>query len=202
VFIKSPKPGEVKTRLAAEIGAQAACELYRGWVGQVLQSLQSLRADGWRVVGFITGGPASDFGAWAGLVDDWLGQPPGDLGARLAGGFTATFAAAPKPSGVFAVGTDCLEVDAALCRQAATTLESRDLALGPAHDGGYYLIGCRREWPGLFDGIRWSSPDTCQDQRRRAEELGATVGLLPALADIDTLPDWQAWQRRLGMPPA
>jgi rSAM/selenodomain-associated transferase 1 len=148
-FLKYPTPGRVKTRLAAHVGDQRAAELYRDWIGLVLAQVQPLR-ENVRVVGFFDGGSRTDFARWDSLVDHWLQQPEGDLGDRLRAGFE--FAHSGGGS-VAAIGTDCLEVDAALLQSAFDLLKEKDAVFGPALDGGYYLVGTARPLVGFFDGI-------------------------------------------------
>lgn len=192
VFLKYPEPGRVKTRLAAEIGPVEATGLYRKWIGTVLRNVQPVRP-AVRVVGYFAGAAANRFAEWEPYVDAWQEQPKGDLGTRLSDGFEWSHRDS-RP--VIAIGTDCPDLTASHVRSALEMLREYDMALGPATDGGYYLVGSARHVPGLFDGVRWSSPQTLADQRRRCDRLGLSVGLLPPLADIDTLDDWQAYQRR------
>jgi rSAM/selenodomain-associated transferase 1 len=197
VFVKAPEPGRVKTRLAATVGPDRAAALYRGWVGTVFGALQPLRP-GVRLVGYFDGGPRAAFAEWETLADDWWPQPPGDLGERLAAGFGRGLAAAGP---VLAVGTDCLELDAALVADAFGALADANVVFGPAPDGGYYLVGLGADRPGLFDGIRWSGPHTLADHLARCRASGWSVALLPPRADIDTWDDWTAYRSRTGDPP-
>lgn len=194
VYLKYPTPGRVKTRLAARIGAEAAAELYRGWVAQVLDHLAPLRPEV-RLVGAVTGAEPAAFMAWADHVDDWWSQPEGDLGRRLSAGFAHAFAVG-RP--VLAVGTDCLEIDAKTIRAAVVALETADAVFGPTTDGGYYLVGMARPLPGFFDDIRWSSPQTLADHLGRCLSHGWRYHLLPRRSDIDTWEDWQAYLARTG----
>ena len=191
VFMKEPQPGLVKTRLAVTVGDRRAAELYREFVGTVLEQLQPLRSDGpkgFTLVGYHDG-PAEAFASWEGLVDRWLPQPEGDLGVRLA---TATDA----DGATLAIGTDCLEIPADLVRGAAARLAEADVVFGPAIDGGYYLVGCRCRTPGLFDGIAWSTPQTLDHQLQRCRSLGLSAGLLEPRHDIDTWEDWCRYRER------
>jgi rSAM/selenodomain-associated transferase 1 len=194
VFLKYPEPGKVKTRLAAAVGPERAAALYRDWIGAVLGKLQPLRGRA-ALVGFHDGGPADRFAEWAARVDDWLPQPAGDLGERLAAGFAAAHA---RGGPVLAVGTDCLDLDAGVLASAIDVLSTRDAVFGPAADGGYYLVGTARHLPGFFDGVRWSSRHTLADHLTRCRERGWSAGLLPQLADIDTWDDWQDYLARHG----
>jgi rSAM/selenodomain-associated transferase 1 len=192
VFMKYPEPGRVKTRMAASCGAGLAAALYREWIGAVLGRLQPIRGPS-RVIGFIDGAPAERFAAWAPLVDEWLPQPPGDLGDRLAAGFEAAHG---RGGPAVALGTDCLEVDAGLIDEALARLEDRDAVFGPAADGGYYLVGTARHLPGFFEGIRWSTPRALADHLARCRDRGWSVAMLGELRDIDTWDDWREYLAR------
>jgi glycosyltransferase A (GT-A) superfamily protein (DUF2064 family) len=140
--------------------------------------------------------PAS-FDEWDRLADEWWPQPPGDLGARLAAGFRLALSGGH----VVAVGTDCLEMDAALVGRAFDLLATgSDVVFGPTPDGGYYLVGLSDDRPGLFDGVRWSSPETLADHLGRCRERGWSVELLPSRHDIDTWEDWRAYLERAASP--
>jgi glycosyltransferase A (GT-A) superfamily protein (DUF2064 family) len=96
------------------------------------------------------------------------------------------------------MGTDCLEIDADLLRQAFEELSRREVVFGPTVDGGYYLIGLSVVRPELFRSIRWSGPFTLDDHIGRCREKGWSVSLLPRLHDIDTEDDWNAYLSRSG----
>jgi rSAM/selenodomain-associated transferase 1 len=192
VFLKYPEPGRVKTRLAAEFGAEAAARLYRDWVGGVLRAVQSARP-AMHVVGYFDGAPAERFAEWAPLADEWLAQPAGELGERLSAGFAWGH---ERGGPVLAIGTDCLDLHTFHLRMAIEYLRTADVVFGPASDGGYYLVGTRRHVPGFFDGVRWSSRHTLADHRAHCRDLGLSVALLPELADIDTAADLLAYEAR------
>jgi rSAM/selenodomain-associated transferase 1 len=193
VFLKAPTPGAVKTRLAAAIGSDEAASLYAEWTTRILRGLQQVRSM-CRVIGYYAGDESDVRKRWGSFVDSWLPQPEGDLGNRLEHAFA--FALADGPAA--AIGTDCLDVDTAVVRSAFDSLKDADAALGPAKDGGYYLIGLRRMAEGVFRDIEWSSPRTLAQQRAALLKSGMTVSELPRLADIDTLEDWLAYQRERG----
>jgi hypothetical protein len=188
VLLKHPQAGRVKTRLAAEIGAEQAANLYREWIGSIFEQLQPLRGK-IRIVAFFDGAPVDEFAAWNELADAWWPQPSGDLGQRLAAGLEA----AHRDDGpVVAIGSDCLEVDAPLIEDALSRLRIHDVVFGPTYDGGYYLVGTANHLPGLFNAIPWSTNQTLAAHLAACQRAGWTVSLLPPRRDIDTREDWLA----------
>jgi uncharacterized protein len=192
VFVKYPEPGKVKTRLAEKLGAEVAAELYREWIGSVLRNVQPVREEV-RIVGYFDGATADRFSEWNSLVDDWRKQPAGDLGIRLAEGFEWGHR---RGQPVIAIGTDCLDLTAEHVESALQRLRECDAVFGPTTDGGYYLVGTRAHVPGLFDRVRWSSPNTLADQLARCQVIGLRHSPLEELTDIDTAEDWRAYQAR------
>lgn len=197
VFLKYPRAGEVKTRLAASIGPKRAADLYREWISLVLRQLQPLR-DRVAVVGYFDGATREAFAPWLSLADEWWAQPAGDLGERLQAGFEAGHA---RRGPVVAIGTDCLELDASLLRAAFGALEENQAVFGPALDGGYYLVGTARDLPGFFRDIPWSTTSTLTAHLTLCEANGWSVGQLPTRRDIDTGEDWLDYCRSRGTRP-
>jgi hypothetical protein len=129
---------------------------------------------------------------------DWLGtevalrpQISGDLGARMAGAIADAISAGADR--VVVIGTDCPQVTAAVVQEAFDRLEAADVVLGPAADGGYYLIGMAQPHSLLFENVPWSSPDTLRTTLQSARAAGLSVALLEKRRDIDTADDWRAW---------
>jgi rSAM/selenodomain-associated transferase 1 len=124
------------------------------------------------------------------LMQAWLGadviyhqQGEGDLGERMASAFERSFAAGM--TGVVIIGTDCPDLDTQIMAEAFKFLETQDVVLGPAQDGGYYLIGLRRLIPELFVGINWGTSQVRQQTVEIADNLGLAIASLPILHDID-----------------
>ena len=191
VLLKYPAPGQVKTRLAESLGPERAAALYRQWIGLVLHHVQPLRGE-LRVVAYFAGAAPSAFTEWDHLADEWWPQPDGELGARLAAGFER----AQQANGpAIAIGTDCLEIDAATVRDAFARLADHDAVFGPTPDGGYYLVGTARHLPEFFASVPWSSADTLSSHLSQCEQRGWFVSLLPTRRDIDTAEDWHSYCR-------
>ena len=185
VFAKVPRPGRVKTRLAASIGDAEAAAMYRTLGRRVLDGV---RGGGYRLVAYI------DPGNELAQARDWLGaegvdfraQEGDDLGERLAYAFRREFRRARH---VCAIGTDAPAVNRPVVERAFAELAKNDLVLGPALDGGYYLIGATRHWPALFRDIPWSTEDVLAATLARAGALKLRTATLEPLTDIDTVED-------------
>ena len=183
VMTRFPEVGKVKTRLAAGIGEEQACEVHRMLVHSCLEA-----TEGWdgSVEIRMTGGSADERSSWLGgaTVRD---QGGGDLGARLKRATAAAFEEGAER--VVVIGTDCPELDDDLLREAFAGLGEAEVVLGPAADGGYYLIGLSRRADGMFESIPWGGPEVMERSLDRARELGLSVARLRVLRDIDTRRD-------------
>jgi hypothetical protein len=134
-------------------------------------------------------------------VEQWLApfegrvalaaQMEGDLGRRMHAAFRRIFSRNLTQK-VVIIGTDCPGLDAARIAEAFDALDANDLVLGPAADGGYYLLGMRRLLAWAFEGIPWSTDGVLKATLAAAAANGATAGLLDELRDVDTLADLRA----------
>lgn len=184
-FFKAPRPGTVKTRLGREIGHEQATALYRR-MGD--EQLARIPVEMCAEVHYAPRGAKPDMVEWLGKRH-YRAQTGGDLGARMSHAFATGFARGYGP--VLAIGVDCPDLDASCLREAVELLAKHDVVIGPASDGGYYLIGLRAPAPSLFVGIEWSTPTVLAETLRRADERGLRVALLPERLDIDNLPTLQ-----------
>jgi rSAM/selenodomain-associated transferase 1 len=125
------------------------------------------------------------------LRSNWQARPqgPGDLGQRLQRAFADAFVAGAKR--VVVIGSDCPEVEAADVRQAWAELDAHDVVVGPATDGGYWLIGLRQPQSALFADIAWSSELVLAQTLQRAKTAALRVQLLRILTDVDTEKEWR-----------
>lgn len=189
VFIKAPRPGMVKTRLAASIGVDAACAAYRSLAETVLARVSAI--DGLELR-YTPEDAYPDVSPW--LQPSWTAAPQGsgDLGERLIRAFDDSFASGAER--VVIIGSDCPDLETADVRDAWRALLAHDVVLGPAVDGGYWLVGLRRGAPTLFRGIAWSSSAVLKQTLQRAAAAHLRVHLLRMLRDVDTVEDWQRWQ--------
>ncbi len=193
VFLKAPRSGEVKTRLAETLGADAARAAYRQLVETLLANLASLHAV---ELCFAPPDASAEIKPW--LRADWSACPQsgGDLGARLHAAFTEHFLSDAEQ--VVIIGSDCPDVTATDIEDAWLALTGHDVVLGPALDGGYWLVGLRAPQPGLFTAMPWSTDAVFAETMRRARESDLRIAVLRELADVDTVADWERWLRRAG----
>ena len=190
VFLKAPRPGLVKTRIAAALDEEAAAGIYRVLLDRTLRALYQRREVELR---FTPDGADAEIQPY--LRPGWTmqGQGEGDLGERMSRAVDESFAAGMKR--VVIVGTDCPTLLVEDFLDAFDALNDADVVLGPAEDGGSWLIGLRKPAPTLFHGIPWSSQQVLALTEARARTAGLSVGVLRRMADIDTLEDWRRWLR-------
>ena len=186
VFVKAPRPAAVKTRLAESIGTEAACAAYRRLVETLLKQLRNLRAV---ELCFSPDDAAAEIKGW--LEEDWNSSPQGggDLGQRLQSAFERAFATGVKRAVI--IGSDCPAVTAEDIYEAWNGLWTHDVVLGPATDGGYWLVGLGRPQPQLFRDIPWSTERVFIETTKRIRQAGLSVQLLRELQDVDTEAEWR-----------
>lgn len=201
VFTRYPEVGKTKTRLIPALGAAGAATLQRQMTEFTLKQVEKLvqrRQGGLNSLSVeirFAGGDRT-------LMQDWLGshwsyqpQATGDLGEKLQQAFQAAFEAGSQR--IVTIGIDCPELDAVTLAQAFQALQEHDLVLGPATDGGYYLIGLRSLMPELFSGVDWGTERVFQQTMAVAESKGVAIATLTPLTDVDRpedLPIWEAAQ--------
>jgi uncharacterized protein len=191
VFAKVPALGKVKTRLAAEIGDEQALSIYKKLLFYTFDladelpcyTLACLTSEDEITLESI---PFDGFYAQKANVD--LGGKMSDaIAYSLARGFER----------VVVIGTDCAELNAQILEEAFVALLTRDVVIGPAKDGGYYLIGMNKTHHKLFEGINWSTEKVLDQTKTALTKLNLSFTLLPILSDIDTLADLEACKNPL-----
>ncbi|MCF8028531.1 MAG: TIGR04282 family arsenosugar biosynthesis glycosyltransferase [Desulfobacteraceae bacterium] len=187
VFVKAPLEGLVKTRLAGCLGARGALLLYRALAADVLGAVCAMDC---QVRVFYYPANHQD------IVRGWLGdhialyvQQGADLGQRMHHALCCT--AADGFERIVLIGSDIPGIDEQILKSAFSALETSPAVLGPAKDGGYYLVGFRSGsiFPQAFDAIDWGCSDVFEQTMKRFEEKGQTPAVLPVLSDIDTPED-------------
>ncbi len=188
ILARAPEFGRVKRRLARDIGAVAALGFYRFALARLLRRVG--RDPRWRTVLAVTPDRVVRGRQWpAGCRP--VPQGRGDLGRRMA----RALAAAP-PGLVVLVGSDIPAIDRGRVAAAFDGLRRADVVFGPADDGGYWLVGCRRgsrPLPADFGPVRWSTAHALADSLAGFAR-GRRVALVETLADVDDGAGWRRWR--------
>lgn len=196
MFLKYPLAGQTKTRLIPALGPEKAAQLQREMAEHLLRQLTYPE---WQLDVYFTGSHLTDMQAWLGHHQAYYLQSSGNLGERLCNGFRQTFQfpclAQRSRQSVVAIGADCPEVGVQHIQQAFKELKTHDVVIGPAQDGGYYLIGVRSHTPRLFQNIAWSTPQVFRQTYQTANELGLSIACLETLSDIDRPEDLAIWHQ-------
>jgi len=191
LFARYPAPGQAKTRLIPALGPEGAARLHRRLTEQAAGVARAAGArDAARVTVCFTGAPRRDFRSWLGPDLAYAAQPAGDLSVRTRQAFAAAFRNQARQ--VVAFGSDVPALSTDLLHQALAGLREHDVVLGPAADGGYYLIGMKRDRPELFAGIDWGTARACAQTRAAIDRQGLSVTELPTLSDVDLPEDASA----------
>ena len=194
VFIRYPEPGKSKTRLIPALGPRQAADLHRKMTEYTLSWARRWeeRFSGSLQVQF-TGSGEEPFLEWLGSDLSYRPQSEGDLGERMHEAFRRAFQERMEKAVI--VGTDCPRLNEDLCRKAFEELDRNEVVLGPAKDGGYYLIGLRRPIKDLFREIPWGTGEVLAKTRGIAQNLGIRVFLLEPLEDVDRPEDVPVWEK-------
>jgi rSAM/selenodomain-associated transferase 1 len=198
VFAKAPLPGRVKTRLARDVGDDAAVAAYRTLAAHTLDVAARARRAG--VVEAVElwvepGAPREAFATWLERSGATLHeQQGGNLGARMQHALRTGLA---RGRAALLIGSDVPGFDVAYLAQAAAALAMHDAVVGPAEDGGYVLIGLARDVDAFAD-VAWSTPEVLGQTRARLAANRARWAELPTLWDVDTVDDWRRWRQEAG----
>lgn len=187
IFLRKPVKGRVKTRLAKSVGDDAALEIYRRLLHHTRSITGQLAADKF----LFYADEAPDDEGWQAKA--LLPQQGADLGERMLNAFHQVLNLGYDKALI--IGSDCLELDAAIVTKAFQQLNEADVVLGPAADGGYYLLGMKALHNTLFQQVNWSSSQVFDQTMQKIKQAALTCGLLPCLNDIDTAEDLPlAWR--------
>jgi len=193
LFVRVPVPGRVKTRLASDLGDEGACSLYRSMVADILSNIMVCS---YPIYLFHDGKDDSE------LPEEWIAgssrvihQEGDSIGERMAAAFEQCFAEDNEQ--VLLVGSDIPGLDNQVIFEASKALESHDVAIAPAADGGYCLIAMKRGSyrPNVFQDVPWSSDQVLRATLERCRNSNLGVTLLKTLQDIDTIEDLKAYCR-------
>ena len=199
VFVRSPIPGQVKTRLSKVFGDHGAAALYRAFVEDTLRLCARVRAAGHIDVTLWSTDPVDDtVVAWAGRFGTVpQRQPDGDLGTKLSAAFDAGHRRYER---VVIIGSDAPTLPIDLIGAAFGSLEKAPIVLGPANDGGYYAIGASHRTPPSFAGVRWSTVIALNDTVMANVHRG--VAMISPWYDIDEPEDLPVLRAHLSVDPS
>ncbi len=197
VFTRYPEPGATKTRMIPALGPEGAAELHRKLTEHTLRQARRFSAASVEVQW--TGGNEDAMRTWLGPDARLRHQSEGDLGARMAEAFRRAFQ--DGATRAVLVGCDCPDLGPETYDAAFEALERNEVLLGPALDGGYYLVGIRAKasdtWQTLFNGIDWGTDQVLAQSLARARDAGLRVALLAPLEDVDRPKDLAIWERHV-----
>lgn len=183
IFVKNLIPGNVKTRLAKDIGIDGALDVYQYLVEHAYEITRDLDYP-----------KAVFYSEYVEIEDIWdtekyklFVQKGKDLGERMLNAFAHAFERKFKK--VVVMGSDCFELKPVHIEEAFEQLDHHDIVIGPATDGGYYLIGMNKLYPQLFHEKEYSTEKVLSDVLTEIGEMNADFHLLPELSDIDTFQD-------------
>ena len=187
VFVKNPELGKVKTRLAATVGDKRALSIYN----KLLDYTRSVLLDLEKTERFVFYSSFIDeHDNWSESYFNKCLQQGQDLGKRMSSAFQTIF---KKCESVVIIGSDCTQLTSEHINSAFNLLESKDMVIGPSHDGGYYLLGLNKHYPFLFEDIAWSSESVLKATLEKAELHNLQYAKLDVLSDIDNEEDWKRY---------
>ena len=191
IFIKNPEKGKVKTRLAASIGDDRALEVYNKLVEHTLAVLEPLQVQKYV---FFDEERGDNNLLINGGFKKYI-QQGDDLGERMSNAFKTVFKDGVERAII--IGSDCPEITTELINDAFSNLTQYDIAIGPASDGGYYLLGMKKLYSDLFSNKEWSSTTVLSDTIIDVQRMDLSFYPLPVLSDIDVEEDLERWQMQL-----
>ena len=186
IMAKAPELGKVKTRLAASFGDEEALKIYKKLLNYTLRESNCAL---WESIVYFTGKADSEVNTYDFSIATQTGE---NLGNRMDNAFKAEFKNGAER--VAMIGTDCAGLTLGHIERAFGMLKLHDLVLGPANDGGYYLIAMNQPHSELFQNVPWSSEHVLEITKEIAEENHLSMGFLEELVDVDTESDLESYQ--------
>jgi len=186
IFIKNPEKGKVKTRLAADVGDEQALRIYRALLAHTRKVALAVSVD--RLLFYDQYIVEQD--DWPHTDFDKHVQVTGDLGARMEAAFSEALGQREK---AVIIGSDCASLTPDIVQQAFSALDHADAVIGPAMDGGYYLLGLKTLIPEIFRNMTWSTGQVFQETTDRLKAGAHSYALVDKLSDIDYATDWKKY---------
>ena len=181
IFTRNPQLGKVKTRLAKTIGNEKALEVYNDLLFHTMTETQNLDCD--KFVFYDENIETNDL--WSGILYEKRIQFGADLGAKMQNAFQTLFDLGYQ--NCIIIGSDLFDLEANHISEAFNKLESNDVIIGPAEDGGYYLLGLKKVIPSIFKNKDWGTSTVLTDTLKDLENY--KIEFLETLNDIDTFED-------------
>ena len=187
VFVRVPESGRVKTRLVGKLDTDSVCRLYKCFVGDILATLSNREYD--IVICYDLPEGRLKMISWLGSAFSFMPQSGASLGKRMENAFAAMFSEGVEQAVL--IGSDFPDLDAGIIDEAFEKLATHDLVVGPAVDGGYYLIGFNAGsfYPKIFHGIPWGTNQVFDSTADCINKSNLSMHLLPKWQDIDTYDD-------------
>jgi rSAM/selenodomain-associated transferase 1 len=189
IFVRNPEAGNVKTRLAATLGSEKALQIYRQLLAHTLSITKECEID--KYVFYADNIMPGD--EWKKSGYHQLLQKDAPLGEKMKDAFDAVFKKGHNQ--VIIIGSDCPYLNKQHISLAFEKLSNHDMVIGPANDGGYYLLGMKKLHDELFQNKQWSTTTVFQDTISDIEKNSLSYYRLPLLTDIDTEEDWLLFQK-------
>lgn len=187
IFIRNPELGKVKTRIAKTVGDEKAFQVYLA----LLKHIRNITQDVKGVERYLF------YTHFIDHADEWDEkyyhkriQCDGDIGTKMNDAFERVL---DKHQSAIIVGSDIASLTTAIIEKSIHVLKKNDYVLGPALDGGYYLLGMKKPSAFLFNDMIWSTNQVFNDTTRRIKKANASFGLVDTLSDIDHWEDWQKY---------
>lgn len=189
IFANAPERGRVKSRIAADLGADVALTAYRALAEHAVAAASHVD---WcrKTIAYAPPGAANVMRDWFGDLFDYRAQSDGELGRRMLDALQRAFA--DGADRVVLIGVDCPGVTEGVINEAFTRLDQAEVVIGPSFDGGYYLIGMKTPQKALFTDIPFGTGDTLQKTLLSARRASIRVSLLEWKRDVNT---GEAWKR-------
>lgn len=184
IFIRNPELGKVKTRLAATVGNEKALEIYKELLAHTKVITATVNAD--KFVFYFN--EISEDDSWSAPGFTKKLQPGGDLGDKMKAAFGFLFQ--EKYNKVVIIGSDCFELTRTIIDNAFAALNKHDVVIGPASDGGYYLLGMRHFFHFVFEQKHWSTEQVFKETMEDLDIHNISYAVLEELTDVDTEEDW------------
>jgi rSAM/selenodomain-associated transferase 1 len=194
VFTRFPVEGKVKTRLAKNVGNKFAVSFFRACAEHTFKELLKVKEMGSDLFLFCSvENEIEQLMKWAGNNFKYYSQQGSNLGIKMYNAFNTVFKKGYKKAII--IGTDAPDISTNIMQSAISALDNYSVVIGPANDGGYYLLGFKSKLIDLFSGIEWSTDSVFDNTIEKLNNSEINYFMLDELTDIDTVEDLQYWRK-------